>query len=239
MKHTSSKPSHLQSGCVLAGKYTVQQFLGSGYEGEVYRVVEDRTGSLRAAKLFFSERNVNDAAVRFYARKLERLRRCSILTQYHHSETIRYRGERITLLISELVEGVLLSRLVDSRPGKRIPEFEAMVLLHSLASGLGEIHDQGEYHGDLHSGNVLIRPVGITFECKLIDFQNLGRPTKQMIATDVIDLVRLFYDALGGSKRYASFSGTAKHICAGLRRGLITERFPTASHLAEHLETFE
>ena len=38
--------------------------------------------------------------------------------------------------------------------------------------------------------------------------------------------------------RYAGHSPPVKHICAGLRRSIIMERFPTARHLAEHLAGF-
>lgn len=239
MKSKPLEPYRLHPGRVLASKYRVEQFLGSGYEGEVYRVVEDRTGAERAAKIFYPERNAKDAAVRFYAGKLERLRGCSILTQFHHTESIRVRGERATMLISELVEGTLLKNFVKERKGRRLPEFEALVLLHAMASGLAEVHEEGEYHGDLHSGNVMIERVGVGFDCKLIDFQNLGRATKWMIAVDVIDLVRLFYDALGGKKTYAGHSAPVKHVCCGLRKTLIEKRFPTATALTEHLETFD
>ena len=68
----------LAPGREIGGKYAVDTLLGKGWEGEVYRVVEKRTGALRAAKLFFPERNPNNRAVDFYARKLERLRSCTL-----------------------------------------------------------------------------------------------------------------------------------------------------------------
>jgi len=239
MNPSPLKPFNLQPGRVLASKYRVEQFLGSGYEGEVYRVIEERTGAVRAAKIFYPERNTKDAAVRFYAGKLERLRRCSIVTQFHHTEAIRLRGAPVTVLISELVEGTLLTSLVLGRRGKRLPEFEAMVLLHAMACGLAEVHQEGEYHGDLHSDNVLVRRVGVGFECMLIDFHNNGRSTREMIASDVADLIRLFYDVLGGPRVYAGHSAPVKHICAGLRKTLIRKRFPNATALVDHLETFD
>ena len=64
----------LQPGRVLTGKYVVEGLLGSGWEGEVYRVTERSTGIKRAMKLFFPKRNLKDKAVRFYATKLHRLR---------------------------------------------------------------------------------------------------------------------------------------------------------------------
>ncbi|MHC5081719.1 MAG: serine/threonine protein kinase, partial [Planctomycetota bacterium] len=97
---------------MIAGKYIIKEKIGSGWEGEVFKIVEKTTGALRAAKFFFPHRNEKNRALTFYAKKLERLRSCPILIQYHHTETLRYRGEVVTGLISEYVEGTLLEHLV-------------------------------------------------------------------------------------------------------------------------------
>jgi hypothetical protein len=225
-------------GRVLAGKYEVQAFLGSGWEGEVYRVSEVRTGVPRAVKVFYPHRNVNDRAVRFHARKLDRLRKCPIVIQYHHSEPIRFRGSRVTCLISELVEGELLEDFIARRRGQRLPPFEALHLLYTLAAGLEQIHHLKEYHGDVHDRNVFVARRGIHFDVKLVDFFYWGPTDRSKIHDDVINLVRLLYDMVGGRRHYANQPSEVKAICCGLRRGLITHKFPTAGHLRQHLETF-
>lgn len=117
MAATRIESFDLPHGRVIGGKYVVESLLGSGWEGEVYKVVERRTGAPRAVKLFYPERNIGDRAVRFYARRLERLRDCPIVIKYHHSETFRFKGSDITALVSEYVEGTLLSALVAAQPG--------------------------------------------------------------------------------------------------------------------------
>lgn len=228
----------LKPGRRIGGKYTVEAKLGGGWEGEVYKVIEGRTGAHRAAKLFFPKRNVRDRAVTYYARKLERLRKCPIVIQYHHSETVRHRGVPITCLISEYVEGELLSSFVARQPGKRLHPYEGMHLIYALARGLEEIHKVREYHGDLHDANVLVSRVGLFFDVKLVDFYHWGAPTAAHIREDVVDLVRLLYDAVGGRRRYASQPPEIKNICRGLRRDLIGQAYPTARHLREYLESF-
>lgn len=228
----------LKPGRTLAGKYAVESLLGAGWEGEVYKVVETRTGIPRAAKVFFPHRNVRDRAVTFYARKLNRLRKCPIVIQYHHSEVIRSQGVPVTCLISEFVEGELLSDFLAHQPGKRLQPFEAMHLLYTLASGVEQIHKVGEYHGDLHSQNVMVQRQGIFFNIKLVDFFHWGAPSAYHIREDVVQLVHLLYEAIGGRQRYASQSPAVKAVCRGLRRDLISARFPTARHLREHLESF-
>jgi len=228
----------LRPGRLIGGKYTVDVKLGSGWEGEVYKVVESRTGIHRTAKLFYPKRNIRDRAVRFYAKKLERLRRCPIVIQYHHSESLQYRGVPITCLISDFVDGELLSDFVARQPGGRLRPFEALHLIYALARGVEEIHKVHEYHGDLHDSNVLIKRQGIFFDVKIVDFFHWGRPTAAHLRDDVADLVRLLYDAVGGARWYPTQPPEIKSVCRGLRRDLIRRVFPTARHLREHLENF-
>jgi len=222
----------------LAGKYLVESRLGAGWEGEVYKVVEERTGIPRAAKIFFPHRNPRDRAVKYYARKLHRLRKCPIVIQYHNSETIQYRGGQMTCLISEFVEGELLEDFIERQRGGRVLPFEALHLLYTLASGLEQIHNLREYHGDIHPWNVLVKREGIHFNVKLVDFYRWGAPTAENIREDVIQLVQLLYEAVGGREWYADMPPAIKGICLGLRRDLIAKRFPTARHLRQHLDSF-
>lgn len=226
-------------GRVLGGKYRVDRFIGSGWEGEVYLVTERLTGAPRAAKLFFPERNEKDKAAVYYARKLERLRDCPIVIQYHHAETVRLQGRPVTVLISEFVEGRLLPDYVATAPAGRLPVFEALHLLYAISSGLALMHERKEYHGDLHAGNVLVRRRGIHFEVKLVDLYDRGKVAGWNIREDVVDLVRIFYDAIGGRRTYAGQPPIVKSICCGLKRSIIHERFPTAWHLCRHLDTVE
>jgi serine/threonine protein kinase len=230
---------NLHPGRVIAGKYEVVGFLGKGQEGEVYRVEERVTGLSRAAKIFYPERNPGDRALRFYARKLDQLRGCSLLIHYHHTETARISGQPISVLVSELVEGDLLKGLIDRSPGRRLPTLAALLILRTLAEGLVEIHDKGEYHGDLHEGNVLIRRRGIQFEAKLVDIQDFGRSSKYNRVADVCDLVRILYEMVGGKERYAEQPPEIRAICLGLKKSLISRKFPTAGALCRYLDEFE
>ena len=52
--------------------------------------------------------------------------------------------------------------------GRRLSPFEALHLLHALVRGVEEIHAVGEYHGDLHSDNIIVRRRGLGFEVKVV-----------------------------------------------------------------------
>ena len=96
-----------------------------------------------------------------------------------------------------------------------------------------------EYHGDLHTENIIIQRYGLGFDLKLLDFYHWGTPKPENIREDVIDLVRLLYDAVGGQKYYAKQPPEIKGICRGLKQSLILKNFRTAGQLREYLEILE
>jgi serine/threonine protein kinase len=230
---------NLDPGRILAAKYEVVSKLGEGWEGEVYLVREVATGIARAAKFFFPHRNPNDRTARFYARKLHKLRHCPILIQYVGRETFVHRRTKITFLVSEFVEGALLSELLARQPGKRLSPYEAVHLLHALAQGIELIHRLREYHGDLHSGNVIVQRFGLGIDLKLLDLYHWSTPRPENIRDDVVDMIKIFHEAVGGKKRYANQPEEVKAICCGLKRSLIIKKFRTAGGLRRYLETME
>ena len=235
----AARPFRLRRGKSLAGKYTVLARLGSGWEGEVYGVTETATGIERAAKLFYPVRDPRGRVSTWYARKLDRLRRCPILIPYLTSETIELRGEKVRMLVSELVEGEVLNRFLKRQRGNRLTAFEALVFLHRLAAGLESIHALSDYHGDVHPGNLIVRRVGIDFELRLVDAYRWSGPRRESMRDDIVDAVHLFHLTLGGRARYAGQPSEVKAVCLGLKRSLILRRFPTAAALRRHLETFD
>jgi tRNA A-37 threonylcarbamoyl transferase component Bud32 len=229
----------LPEGRILGSHYEIVGFLGRGWEGEVYKVVELRTGIERAAKIFFPQRNPKGQALLRYARKLNKLKHLRIITQYHHRDTASVRGLRVEFMVSEFVSGEMLSAFQARQPGKRFRSFEALHILHALAQGLAPIHHAGEYHGDIHSDNIIIRRQGIGFDLKLMDFFDLGRPTRAKIMDDVVDLANLLHELIGGASKYARCGPEIKQIVCGQKRSLITRRFPNAGALLQALNNLK
>src|SRR5947209_15594935 len=215
----------LQPGRSVAGKYEIERPLGSGWEGEVYAIVERNTGIRRAAKFYYPHRDPTGKAAITYARKLDALRHCPILMQYHHQEATYVKKKKVIVVISELVEGQKLSEFLKDQPGQRLSTFEALHVLYTLAKGISPIHARGEYHGDIHDDNIMVRRQGIAFEVKLLDFFDLGRPTKSKIYKDVLNLVQVFHTIVGGRERYTKQPRVVKDIIRGLKDTLILDRF--------------
>src|SRR5205823_12538094 len=122
------------------------------------------------------------------------------------------------------------------QPRQRLSTFEALHVLYVLVKGIAPIHERGEYHGDIHDDNIMIRRQGIGFEIKLLDFFDLGKPTKSKIHKDVLNLVQVFHTLVGGRKRYSQQPKVVKDIVRGLKDSLILERFQSAGDIQRHLE---
>ena len=226
-------------GRIVARKYEVISKLGVGWEGEVYLLREIATDIERAGKVFYPHRNRFNRAFKFYAKKLHKLRDCPIIIKYHTQETMTVRGIPVAILISEFVEGELLEDFIQRQPGKRLPVFPALHLLHALASGMEKIHDVKEYHGDLHSENIIICRHGLSFDLKLVDLFQWRDPKPENIKDDVCFMIRVFYDAIGGQKFYSKYPPVVKDICCGLKRSLIVKKFKTAGQLRKYLENMK
>jgi len=229
----------LPPGRRIGSRYVVEYLLGGGSEGEVYQIREVATGIRRAAKLYFPHRDPNRRAMVRHARKLHALRHCPIVLQYHHSEVVRVKRHEVVALISELCEGEQLERWIDHHRGDRLDAFRAMSVFYHLVRGLEAVHALGEYHADVHSQNILIKPTGVRFEIKLVDFYDWGKPTRYKQRQDVMDCVRVLHELVGGARHYAKQPPEVKAVCIGLQRKRVLKRFPTINALRRHLESFD
>src|SRR6266403_1242084 len=98
----------------------------------------------------------------------------------------------------------------DFAPGRRVAsKYE---IERPLGSG---------YHGDIHDDNIMIRRQGITFDVKLLDFFDLGRPTRSRIHKDVLNLIQVFHTIVGGRDQYAKQPSVVKDVIRGLKDSLI------------------
>ena len=235
MKNTL-KTFALRPGRILARKYEVLSLLGSGWEGEVYKIRELDTNIDRTAKLFFPVRNEKNKTINANAKKLHKLKDCSMVIHYHTREVIQFQKRPVVVLISEFVEGDMLSDYLDKQRGKRLSVFKAVHFLHALCVGLEEIHQSGDYHGDIHEGNIIVSRLGMNYHLKVLDFLHNKSGIRSNQRDDIVDLVRVFYEILGGQKYYSKQPELVKSICRGLKKNLILERFKTVTQLKQYIE---
>jgi eukaryotic-like serine/threonine-protein kinase len=141
------------------GVFELQELLGVGGMGEVYRARDTRLGRDVAIKMLpreFREDRHRVARFQQEARVLASLNHPHIAAIYGLEER-----DDVSALVMELVEGHDLSRRAPVRVE------QALAIARQIAEALEAAHDQGIIHRDLKPANIKVRPDGTV---KVLDF---------------------------------------------------------------------
>ena len=85
--------------------------------------------------------------------------------------------------------------------------------------------------------NIIVNKFGLEFDLKLVDLLSAKESKHESRKFDIVTLIQVFHEALGGSKHYAKHPDAIKYICCGLKTSLILKKFKTAGQLRRHLES--
>ena len=144
------------------GVFELQELLGVGGMGEVYRARDTRLGRDVAIKILpraFGDHPARLARLEREARVLASLNHPHIGAIYGLEES-----DGIKALVLEVVEGEDLAQRIARGP---MPLTEALPIAKQIADALEAAHEQGIIHRDLKPANIKIRPDGVV---KVLDF---------------------------------------------------------------------
>ena len=137
------------------GVYQVQERIGAGAMGEVYRARDTRLGRDVAIKILpaiFTSDPERLARFEREARVLASLNHPNIATIHGVEE-----GDGVPALVMELVDGETLAGRIARGP-LRIAE--ALAIAMQIADALDAAHEKGIIHRDLKPANIKITPAG-------------------------------------------------------------------------------
>ncbi len=153
-------------GETLGGRWVLDEVLGEGAMGRVYRAHHNVLQRSVAVKVLRSElANNDDVAARF----LREARAASTIDSPYVVEVIDFgRWGKTHFLVMEYLAGRSLEAVV-SQGAMPLPMIYDLAI--ALAEGLGAAHAAGVVHRDVKPDNVVLLPHGDgTFACKIVDF---------------------------------------------------------------------
>jgi serine/threonine-protein kinase len=156
----------LAAGHLFANRYRIDQILGRGGMGVVYKATDtqlDETVAIKTLPGDVMTRSPED--LERFKREIRLARKIThrnVLRTYDYGE-----ADGVYFISMEFVRGYTLSELLNEADGRRMSPRVALGVARQICRGLDAAHEQGIIHRDIKPQNVLIDHRG---EVKLMDF---------------------------------------------------------------------
>lgn len=150
---TQGLPSHIQPGLIVGGKYRLEEEIGRGSMGTVYRAVHVTLGQRVAIKLISGEHlQSTEARKRFgvEAKAAAKLRSRHVVQVYDDGET----SEGNPYIVLEYLEGETLEQRLER--DHDVPLADAVRIVAHVGRALARAHAQGVIHRDLKPANIFL-----------------------------------------------------------------------------------
>ncbi|AUX45017.1 uncharacterized protein SOCE26_064980 [Sorangium cellulosum] len=160
----------MRQGEVIADRFVVEELVGAGGMGQVYRARDRLSGAAVAVKVL-SERRASGKGEARFAREAE------VLASIHHPGIVRYvahgtTGAGVPYLAMEWLAGEDLGARLQRLP---LTLDEAVALVSRAAGALAAVHDRGVVHRDVKPSNLFLVDRDVA-RVKLLDFGIALRP---------------------------------------------------------------
>jgi serine/threonine-protein kinase len=157
-----------REGETISGKYLLEQRIGSGGMGEVYRARNIAIDRVVAIKFLLPQHAGDPNALRRF------MREANTAAKVRHPNVVDVLdvdkdAQGVPYIVQDCLRGQDLEAFVESKGGQLSP-MEALVVLRPIASALALAHDQGVVHRDLKPANVLLAIEHGQCIPKLVDF---------------------------------------------------------------------
>lgn len=158
------------------GRYEVQQKIGAGAYGVVYKAMDpvlDRVVAIKVPSMTLDDEELANLIMEFYreARIGAKFKHANIVTVYDlgcndHGGTTASEGMKLHYLVMEYVPGLTLKEYLAQE--KTIPVKEILQIIFECCKALDYIHFHNIIHRDIKLGNIVVNPNYSTV--KIMDF---------------------------------------------------------------------
>jgi len=185
-------PAYLDQG-TLVGPYEIEERIGCGGMGVVYKARDTRLGRNVAIKIIQSESSSTqlEAALIREARLASSLNHPGIVTIY---DILANSGT--TCIVMEFVQGSPLHELI---PNGGFPLAQALILAQAIGDAIAVAHAAGVIHRDLKPANILVRNDG---QIKILDFGLAKLSPRRFLDSAASDEVSIFSGNTVGTVGY-------------------------------------
>lgn len=164
----AAKKEGERKGDFLGGKYLLEDCLGIGGMGEVYRATNVSLGRKVAIKLLNKEHTSNeDDVMRFLreARAAAAVRHPNVVDVFDVARD----DDGTPFIVQELLAGQDLEQYLGASDG-RLPSEEALEIMIPVADAVAAAHRQDVVHRDLKPANIFLAREGNKVIPKVLDF---------------------------------------------------------------------
>jgi serine/threonine-protein kinase len=225
------RPEFAVPGHVLGGRYLVEEIIGQGSFGRVFRAVDIATSTPVALKEFVRESGKTDSF----------LREVGILFELKHPHVIACESltmsGRFRYIVCEYMEGGSLRDLLES---SRAGLLQMLEILREVAVGVAYAHERNVIHRDLKPENILLTRRGGELHAKVSDFgiSTLGTSlgTRSWIGSPAYMAPEQFYDAYDQRVDVYALGVIAFEIICGRRPFRGTPAQLMAAHIRKEPE---
>lgn len=175
-KYQANALSSAEDQPLLIGDYLIQEPIGSGGMGTVYKAIHQRMKRVVALKVIRSDMNQVPDRLKRFEREVQTAARLS----HPHIVTAYDAGEEhgVHYLICEYIDGESLTELV--RGSGPLDFSDAINCILQVARGLEYAHGQGVIHRDIKPANILVDDQG---DLKILD---MGLARLQQSSEDLL-----------------------------------------------------
>lgn len=182
---------------LLCDRYVLEEKLGTGTLGEIFRATDTQTNRAVAVRLVTEVRDPLALATYYRQWAIQAGIRDENVGQILDIGEVTEGSDRYPVIVTPLFDGTPLCDLFLQPLSSSSPR-EWLKAIHQAALGVHEAHERGLIHGRLHSGNVLSGRDG---SVRVVDFGNGGvLNRKDGITADIAALAAMCFEALTGAE---------------------------------------